>query len=399
MVNRRHVLYPLNFKNQTLNLYLTLKALIFDLSVYVSGVSMSDINRSFLDRIMPKFREWLKTEEGEKFAVEREEKDHFIRTYFTADKVEEIDEGILRQLIRILWSFEMWTNKDWLLDQMLQSELPEIREAFKNLLYGRDSLAGRFDKIREIRMMGAATISEILAHHDHSTYPIWNKRAKRSLIKLGINANLLPKSSQISGSQYANFVKVVKPLFKTVSQSYPEINDLLMFDFLLYYISTLIEEKAEKPLIQTEEKFDHDNTILKLLQLGDSLGFEIQKEVTVATGCRVDAIWKSRIANLGMITYAFEVHKSGSRDSAILKLQRISNADPTVQKVVIVSTDNEIEKFKMEIASLTEEFRNAVGYFSVEDLEEALLHQESLKKIMGTIGLMRTKITAKQPQQ
>jgi len=69
------------------------------------------------------------------------------------------------------------------------------------------------------------------------------------------------------------------------------------------------------------------------------------------------------------------------------------------QKVVIVSTDIEIEKFKVEIASLTEEFRNSVGYFSVEDLEEALLHQESLKKIMGTIGLMRTKITTKQPQQ
>jgi hypothetical protein len=96
-----------------------------------------------------------------------------------------------------------------------------------------------------------------------------------------------------------------------------------------------------------------------------------------------------------MITYAFEVHKSGSRDSAILNLQRISNADQTVQKVVIVLTDNEIEKFKVEIASLNEEFRNSVGYFSVEDLEEALLHQEPLKKIMVTIGLMKPRIVTK----
>ena len=356
---------------------------------------MSTINRGFLDRIMPKFRAWLKTEEGERFAVEREDKDHFIHTYFSFDNVEKIDGGVLRQLIQILWSFEMWTNKDWLLDQMLQSELQEIKKAFTNLLYGKDSLAERFDEMREIRMMGAATISEILAHYDPSNYPIWNKRAKASLIKIGINSNLLPKSSQISGSQYANFVEVVKPVFKIVRQSYPEINDLLLFDFLLYYISTLIEEKVEKALVQTEEKFDHDNTILKLLQLGDSLGFEIQKEVNVASGCRVDAVWKSRIANLGMITYAFEVHKSGSRDSAILNLQRISNADQTVQKVVIVSTDSEIEKFKGEIASLNEEFRNSVGYFSVEDLEEALLHQESLKKILGTIGLMKSRVVAK----
>lgn len=81
-----------------------------------------------------------------------------------------------------------------------------------------------------------------------------------------------------------------------------------------------------------------------------------------------------------------------------LNLQRISNADPTVQKVVIVSTDNEIEKFKDEIASLNEEFRNSVGFFSVEDLEEALLHQESLKKIMGKIGLMKQKTMIKTPQ-
>jgi hypothetical protein len=41
-----------------------------------------------------------------------------------------------------------------------------------------------------------------------------------------------------------------------------------MFDFLLCNILTPIEEKAEKALVQTEEKFDHDTTILKLLQLG-----------------------------------------------------------------------------------------------------------------------------------
>jgi hypothetical protein len=163
-------------------------------------------------------RSWYHTARArEIFAVEREDKDRFVHTYFTTDNVEKIDDGILRQLIRILWSFEMWTNKDWLLEQMLQSWLPEIRKAFKNLLYGKNSLAERFDEMREIRMMGAATISEILAHHDHSNYPIWNRRAKASLIKLGINSNLLPKSYQISGSQYVDFVKVVKPVFKTVS--------------------------------------------------------------------------------------------------------------------------------------------------------------------------------------
>ena len=31
-------------------------------------------------------------------------------------------------------------------------------------------------------------------------------------------------------------------------------------------------------------------------------------------GCRIDAAWRSRIAHLGTISYAFEVHRKGSRD-------------------------------------------------------------------------------------
>jgi hypothetical protein len=354
---------------------------------------MSEINPEFLKRIMPKFNEWLGTEEGISFANDRNLKDAFIGNYFASGNIEKLDEGVLRQLIGILWSFEMWTKKDWLLEQMLQSGLPKIRDAFQNLLYSDKALAERFDQMKEIKMMGAATISEILAHHDHDNYPIWNRRAKGSLIRLGVDESHLPKSSQITGFQYEAFVKIVKSVFSKVSQAYPDINDLLKFDFLLYYISTLAEEKAIEKVIEMDEKFDHDATILQILQLGDSLGFDFQKEVTVSSGCRVDAVWRSRVANLGMITYAFEVHKSGSRDSAILNLQRIFNADPTVQKVVIVSTDAEIEKFRTEIAALNEDFRNSVGFFRIKDLQEALAHQEALKKILTTIGLLKSRTT------
>lgn len=342
---------------------------------------------------MPTFSIWADAGEGQDFAFERDVKDVFFEN-FNPDNIERIDEGILRQLIRILWSFGGWTNKDYIADQMLQSGLPKIKTAFKILLHSNKPLAERFDKMREIRMMGAATISEILAQCAPCDYPIYNRRAKSSLIKLGVKSDLLPKSAVITGSQYEDYVEIVKSVFEKVKGAYPDINDLLQLDFLLYYISTLIEEKAERALVETEEKFDHDATIDQILQLGDSLGFDIQKEYSVTSGCRVDAIWKSRVANLGMITYAFEVHNKGSRDSAILNLQRLFNADPTVQKVVIVASETELSRFKGEIATLTEDFRNSVGYFSVKWLEEALMHQEALKKIMATIGLMKTRTPA-----
>jgi hypothetical protein len=56
--------------------------------------------------------------------------------------------------------------------------------------------------------------------------------------------------------------------------------------------------------------------------------------------------------------------------------------------VVIVSSRDELDKFKGEIASLDEGFRTSVGYFEVEDLERALSHLQSLKDIMKTLGLL-----------
>lgn len=338
---------------------------------------------------MPKFKAWLETEEGKEFASDRDIKGTLIDGFFNSDAIEKIDEGVLRKLVRVLWSFGGWNNKDWLLEQMLKSGLPTIKASFKTLLYSNKSLAERFDQMGEIKMMGSATISEILTHHDPTEYAIYNRRAKFSLVKLGVNEKLLPKYAQISGSQYEAYVKVVKGVLEKVKQAYPDISDLLKLDFLLYFISAFVEEKRIETLAPIEK--DHDALVLQVLQLGDGLGFDIEKDVLVFTGCRVDALWKSRVANLGIITYAFEVQKKGSRDSAILNLQRMFNADPTIQRAVIVSDDSEIEKFRAEMAHLDEKFRNAIGYFRIEDLQEAIEHQEALKNILSAIGLMKVR--------
>lgn len=348
---------------------------------------MVEINNDYLKKIIPKFRDFLKTEQqAQDWIKTREEKSLFFNKNFTKEAIEKIDEGVLRDLINILWAFNGWTNKDWLLEQMLTSGLPKIRDGFRELLYSDKPLATRFNKMGEIKMMGASSISEILIQHDPMQYPIWTRRSRKGLLNLGIDPNLLPKSHQIKGSQYEDFCKMVQTVFKEINKNYPDISDLLKLDFLLYYVSIAQEEKTSEP----EEKFEHNAVIDQILQLGDGLGFEVDKEFPVTQGCRVDAIWRSRIANLGIVSYAFEVHKGGSRDSAILNLQRCRTG-PSIQKVIIVSSESEIEKFKMEISSLPEEFRNSVGYFNINDLQRALEHIDSLKEILTTIGLMRTK--------
>lgn len=98
-------------------------------------------------------------------------------------------------------------------------------------------------------------------------------------------------------------------------------------------------------------------------------------------------LWRTRIANLGTIAYAFEVHRRGSRDSAILNLQRV-NRDTSIQKVILVSTDEELDEFRKEISSLDEGFRKAAGYFRVDDLQDELDHLHALKSNLQTMDLL-----------
>lgn len=349
---------------------------------------MSKVNTHTLKNLVPKFHRFLETE-GHHWQVERQEKDEFFIKYFAESEIDELEEGTLRELVHILWSFNSWTNKDWLLEEMLRSGLPTIREAFKQLLYDSAPIAKRFDLIkRGVRMMGAACVSEVLAHHDHEKYPIWNSRSRQGLVGLGISDSQLPKSAQISGSQYAAFCKLVQDVHNQIVSKYPEFGDLFELDFFLYFVSLqdLRTEKLVTPPV-TVEDFDHDAVIDQVLELGDGLGFEVQKEFSVMRGCRIDAIWRSRIANLGTISYAFEVHRKGSRDSAILNLQRVKR-DPTIQKVIVVSSKDELDRFKDEIVSLDEGFRTSVGYFEVQNLQRALDHLQGLKDILKTLGLL-----------
>jgi len=333
----------------------------------------------------PGFQRFL-ADEGKKWISERNKKDEFISAKFTIEALAELDEGTLRQLIQMLWAFVSWTNKDYLVEEMMKSGLDNIRKSLDYLLYSDYLLEKRFDRAKQIRMLGAAGISEILIHFNRDEYAIWNRMARAGLIKVGVPTENLPKSRQISGSQYAAYCSTVTKVLKEVKIINPEIKDLFDLDFFLYYLAIEAPEITLVPIDSND--FDHDTAIEQLLELGDGLGFEIEKEFSVAAGCRIDALWRSRIANLGTISYAFEVHRRGSRDSAILNLQRVLRSDSSIQKVILVSLDSELEAFKREIASLGEDFRNAVGYLEVKELETALEQIGLLKDILRNVGLL-----------
>lgn len=350
------------------------------------------INLKKLNNILDEFEDFM-GEEGREYINDRKEKTNFLNDYFADDKIDDIDKGVIRELVKKLWAFLSWNNKDYPVNEMMKTGLDEIKKGFKILLHDEEKeLAERFDYVNDnIRMMGPAGISEILTHLNDDC-AIWNRRAIEGLKWLEIdNDNII--ENNINGVEYEKFCRLCEKVLQEIKQETDLVNDLLELDFLLFYISNNkalkeAEDEVTEEVIITPEDFGHDEVVEQVTQLGDGLGFEVESEYVVAPGCRIDAIWRSRIANLGTVSYAFEVHRKGSRDSAILNLQRVLRLEHAIQKVILVSYKEEIEAFKNEISTLSEDFRNSMGYFRVEDLQEALNHLDTMRDILDDVGLM-----------
>lgn len=242
----------------------------------------------------------------------------------------------------------------------------------------------------DVRMMGAVPIPQVAGGGDTGQSENSEMPPKAGIVALGLPEYSFSESNRIGRSQCQSFCSMIGQMLTQQVRERPEFGELLDSDFLLYYISM---SNPASPLATIEalatadNELSHAELIDQVLELGQGLGFEVEKEFEITHGCRVDALWSSHIANLGTIRYAFEIHRKGSRDSAILNLQR-ARREPSIQRVIIVSFKRELRRFHQEIWTLGEEFRNAVGYLTVQQLQTAVSHLRSLKNTLRTLGLL-----------
>jgi len=161
---------------------------------------------------------------------------------------------------------------------------------------------------------------------------------------------------------------------------------LLDVDLFLYYVAA-VAEKVQAIEVEPEEDFDHDEVREMLLQIGQGLGFEVDSDVPLAPGAKVDVIWRARIGNLGEIKYVFEVHKEGSVDSLLLNLLK-AQSDPTVQKVIAVSDERRLNIIRKEASSLPQ-LSNRIIYWTVTEVKRAADLLGELKGIMEKLELVK----------
>jgi hypothetical protein len=373
--------------------------LLFQLGAVIS--LLDDKVRSKIRELLRGFEEWLKSEDAKAAIKDRSVKFREIRTLLSEENIDGLTESDIRKIIALLWAYNMWTNKFYAANRVLQSkDIEGIRSELRELLYGRAPFPQRYDRFsRSVRGLGPSGLTEMLAFFNPQEYGIWNDKSRKALEFLGLS-NILPtRKYKITGQEYEKINKALKMIYEEIKPALEKVGiaeqriDLTLVDLFLYYVhqhfvyqQEIIETAPDEE--QEDYDFDHDEIVDKLVETGNGLGFEAVKEEQIARGARVDVIWRAKIANLGVVSYVFEVHRGGSIDSLILNLQRAKN-DPTVQKLVVVASKANLKKIQEEVSSLSEDFRKSLTYWEVKDVERAYNLLNELIAIISRLELVK----------
>ncbi len=318
-------------------------------------------------------------------------KDRLTRKQYFKDRIhEKLNELNFSEMIRKLWASQIWANKDYLVDKIVKDNgIEKLAEEFSHFVSRRGTPGERYEQfLKNIKGMGPSMITEILCYADPKNAGIWNSKARKALDWLEVK-NIPHDKYKISGQEYDQFNEVLKELAILLAKEDHKDVDLLFVDYFLWEIWNKYarQEKAEqvkdKGVVKSASK--HDELRDKVDQIGSWLGFETETEKLIATGAKVDCLWRGRIANLGTVSYIFEVQISGSVDSLILNLQK-AQTNPTVQKLVIISDNEQLEKIQKEIKEMPESFRKAITFWEIEDVENTY---QGLEQVTNSIARLK----------
>jgi len=299
------------------------------------------------------------------------------------ERVAELSEADVSELVAMLWASQMWGNKQYLaLKIITDNGIEKLRRELKALLDTSSPVETRYERfLSQIKGLGPASVTEMLCYIQPETCGIWNQKARQALKILGLGNYVNPDKYRLSAGEYKAFNQVLRSISEELKAAGFQDVDLLFVDFFLYEVSQTTPGPEPKP-----EEFDHDEIRDVIRDIGVMLGFDADTEVQVAHGARVDVVWRARIGNLGMVTYVFEVHRSGSIDSLLLNLQK-AKSSPTVQKVIAVSDERQLEKIKSESEGLPEGFRRALEFWPVKEVQRVGENLQTAMEIINRLGL------------
>ena len=306
-----------------------------------------------------------------KWIKKREERHELFSKLLSKENILSLLESDFRKIIKNLWAFNGWNNKDYLVDQILaKNDLTKIRESLNDLLYGSDNLELRFDNFK-IKNLGTASITEIMSFVNPDQYALWNDKPRKAFHILGIDQ--IPakvfKNSQISGSNYIKCNQIMKEICSILTNKGFTDIDLLDVDLFIHTIfdnRQIIHKPKPNNIPQSSfqiSNMTHWDAIGLITELGNTLGFDTyvadptrkyknkslgniasSKDVpeqckTIPGITRIDVIWSRPNPPF----YMFEVEDKGTMRDALLRLYQARVFDT---KFLVVCPSTNRDKFK-----------------------------------------------------
>ena len=314
------------------------------------------MNKTKLEKYLKLYKEsFAGSETAEKDAQnERAERIAYYQK-ITKEKLLKLNDEEFQEFISKLWASLTFGNKKYLVDRIKDSNggLVEIEKKLADFIFGKESIETRWDKFMKNAMQfGPSYMSELLSYYYPDECAIANAQVVKALDALEVD-NVPHHNYQWSGKNYLRICSIVKEVGDDMKKHGLLVENLLSVDYFLWEVANVKEEAAPVVVAPVEEKQPvksksiHDEMIDKIVEIGTWLGFEAEKEVKVCKGDKVDAVWKVKIGNMGMIMYVFEVQSHGSIDSLILNLQRAEN-NKAVQRLIAVSDEKQLEQIRQE---------------------------------------------------
>lgn len=333
------------------------------------------MNRELLYKQLERYLSKIKNETEINDLNERLEREEYYKNY-TADKIISMNEEEFYEYISKLWAMIIWGNKHYIIDKCINDNgFEKLKESIAYLLYGNDSIEIRWDSFKDkIKGFGPAMMSELLCYINPNEYMIWNTTASNAYNYLGIKD--VPRHNyQLTGQKYVELTKYSKEIQNILLKKYNRTETLLFVDYFFWDslrdIEPVNEERNQLKETVVNNKSYHNEIIDYIKNIGSLLGYNTNIKGNIKNSGKIaDAIWEFNVGNLGKIKYVFEVQDNGSIDSLIVSLMNASQ-DISVQAVVAVSDEQQINKIKQHCNNIEGSFNNKLKFWNITEVERA----------------------------
>jgi hypothetical protein len=347
---------------------------------------LSKAQRDALEPHLKRFGAYTKSPQFKSDIEFRSAQTEFFQREFPK-RLYELAESDLGELVSRLWAAQMWGNKQYLIQKIVSANgLDKLSRELSRLWDTDISVADRYEHFLDtISYLGPAAVTEMMCYLEPHRCGIWNQKARGALKVLDFGGFVSPDKYRITGGEYETFNRLLAAIATEIQKSGLEEVDLLLVEYFLYEVGQ-IGPVGKRPA-ELKVTAEHDEVRDMIAAIGAMLGFDTDVEFPIAHGAKVDVVWRARIGNLGVVTYVFEVQKGGSIDSLILNLQKAKNS-PTVQKVIAVSDDDQLEKIERETQGLQAEFRNALALWKISEVQQVSQNLSAASEIINKLGLV-----------